>query len=146
MPLREDRYIGAPVFAVFDNLLPDNDAIRRSVANHVGAGGTDMYSLLAAIGRDCVGALQFLSDGEAPGPVGEIHGEPIDNRQIAKILSALHDAPLGIGDDRDFRLSIAGVQHKTALLFWNNTMANTPWQHGDKSHTKTTKSVSVAMA
>ena len=25
LPLREDRYIGDPVIAVFDNLLPDND-------------------------------------------------------------------------------------------------------------------------
>jgi serine/threonine-protein kinase HipA len=25
LPLREDRYIGDPVVAVFDNLLPDND-------------------------------------------------------------------------------------------------------------------------
>jgi hypothetical protein len=25
MPLREDRYIGDPVVAVFDNLLPDNN-------------------------------------------------------------------------------------------------------------------------
>jgi serine/threonine-protein kinase HipA len=25
LPLREDRYIGAPLIAVFDNLLPDNE-------------------------------------------------------------------------------------------------------------------------
>ena len=28
LPLREDRYIGAPVINVFDNLLPDSDVIR----------------------------------------------------------------------------------------------------------------------
>ena len=28
LPLREDRYVGDPVIAVFDNLLPDNDDIR----------------------------------------------------------------------------------------------------------------------
>ena len=28
LPLREDRYAAAPVIAEFDNLLPDNDAIR----------------------------------------------------------------------------------------------------------------------
>jgi len=33
LPLREDRYTGDPVIAVFDNLLPDSDAIRRRVAN-----------------------------------------------------------------------------------------------------------------
>ena len=30
LPLREDRYIGDPVIAVFDNLLPDNDEIRKT--------------------------------------------------------------------------------------------------------------------
>jgi serine/threonine-protein kinase HipA len=29
LPLREDRYIGAPVLAVFDNLLPDGEPIRK---------------------------------------------------------------------------------------------------------------------
>ena len=67
LPLREDRYIGSPVINVFDNLLPDSDAIRKRVAERVGAGGTDAYSLLTALGHDCVGALQFLPDGVDPG-------------------------------------------------------------------------------
>lgn len=56
LPLREKRYIGAPVPNVFDNLLPDNDGLRRQVTERVGASGADAYSLLEAIGRDCVGA------------------------------------------------------------------------------------------
>src|SRR3970040_1328581 len=60
LPLREDRYIGAPIVAVFDNLLPDSGTIRRHLAERVSAAGADAYSLLAAVGRDCVGALQFL--------------------------------------------------------------------------------------
>jgi len=51
LPLRERRYTGAPVAAVFENLLPDADAIRRRIAEHVGAAGTDAYSLLSEIGR-----------------------------------------------------------------------------------------------
>ena len=74
LPLREDRYIGAPVLAVFENLLPDNDGIRRRVAERVGAAGTDAYSLLSEIGRDCVGALQFLPDGEEPQTTDKITG------------------------------------------------------------------------
>lgn len=50
MPLREDRYLGDPVVAVFDNLLPDSDQIRRQLAERTHAGGFDAYSLLAAIG------------------------------------------------------------------------------------------------
>ncbi len=32
LPLREDRYTGEPVTAVFDNLLPDSEPIRRQIA------------------------------------------------------------------------------------------------------------------
>ena len=67
LPLRPERYTGPPVIAVFENLLPDSDDIRRRVAERVGAEGLDAHSLLARIGRDCVGALQFLPEGESPG-------------------------------------------------------------------------------
>jgi serine/threonine-protein kinase HipA len=120
LPLREDRYIGEPVTAVFDNLLPDHDGIRRRLAERVGADGHDAYSLLAAIGRDCVGALQFLPDGREPGPVGVIDGEVADDERIAGVLATLDQAPLGLGRDEAFRISIAGAQEKTALLFWND--------------------------
>lgn len=117
LPLREDRYIGEPVRAVFDNLLPDNDAIRRRVAERVGAAGTDAYSLLSAVGRDCIGALQFLPQDLAPGPVGSTDGEPLTDEEVAAILANLARAPLGLGEDQDFRISLAGAQEKTALLF-----------------------------
>src|SRR5487761_2211189 len=55
LPLREDRYIGAPVIAVFENLLPDSKQIRDRVAARVHANGTDTFSLLSKIGHDCVG-------------------------------------------------------------------------------------------
>jgi serine/threonine-protein kinase HipA len=116
LPLREDRYIGTPVTNVFDNLLPDNDAIRRRVAERVGADGTDAYSMLAALGHDCVGALQFLPDGMDPGPPGSVEGKPVSDEDIAGIIENLAAAPLGLGEDEDFRISIAGAQEKTALL------------------------------
>lgn len=120
LPLREDRYIGDPVIAVFDNLLPDNDEIRRRVAAEIHADGIDAYSLLAAIGRDCIGALQFLPDGTEPGPVGVVAGDPIAEDGIAERLSSLEHAPLGLIEDEDFRISLAGVQDKMALLYWND--------------------------
>lgn len=116
LPLREDRYIGAPVLNVFDNLLPDSDVIRRRVAERVGAGGADAHSLLAALGHDCVGALQFLPEGVDPGKAGATDGKPVSDDEIAAIVANLADAPLGMGEDEDFRISIAGAQEKTALL------------------------------
>lgn len=116
LPLRERHYAGDPVVAVFDNLLPDNRDIRRAIAARTQAEGDDAHSLLSRIGRDCVGALQFLPDDETPGPAGAVDGRPVDARAIADILRHLATAPLGAGCDGGFRISIAGVQEKTALL------------------------------
>jgi serine/threonine-protein kinase HipA len=120
LPLREDAYTGDPVLAVFEGLLPDNEEVRRKVAARVHAGGTDAYSLLGAIGHDCVGALQFLPPESGPGPAGEVKGTPIEDDEIAALIRNLGTAPLGIGGDAGFRISIAGAQEKTALLFWRN--------------------------
>lgn len=118
LPLREDRYIGGSVTAVLDNLLPDSEPIRRRVAERVGAEGYDAYSLLVEIGRECVGALQFLPEGQEPAPAGAVEGRRIAADGIAKRIRDLAKAPLGIDKDEDFRISIAGAQEKTALLFW----------------------------
>ncbi|EAP78156.1 type II toxin-antitoxin system HipA family toxin [Roseovarius nubinhibens] len=117
LPLRSERYVGPPVIAVFDNLLPDNDDIRRRVAERIGADGLDAYSLLAKIGRDCVGALQFLPEGEEPEASDELTGEPLSDEQIAAMLKDLKRTPLGIRRESDFRISVAGAQEKTALLY-----------------------------
>ena len=133
LPLREDRYIGAAVSAVFDNLLPDNEAIRSKVAAKVGAAGIDAYSLLAALGRDCVGAMQFLLDGTTPEPAGNIEGKAVSDADITAILSNLASAPLGLSEDDDFRISVAGAQEKTALLYldgqWLKPLGTTPTTH-----------------
>jgi serine/threonine-protein kinase HipA len=133
LPLRAERYVGQPVIAVFENLLPDSDDIRRRVAERVGAEGVDAYSLLARIGRDCVGALQFLAEGEEPGDNRMLTGEPLSDAQIAAMLKDLGRTPLGIRAERDFRISVAGAQEKTALLFhdgqWVEPTGTTPTTH-----------------
>lgn len=116
LPLREDRYTGAPVINVFDNLLPDDDAVRRRVAERVGASGTDAYSMLSVLGHDCVGALQFLPDGLDPGPVGSSNGKRVTDSDVGEMIKHLAGTPLGLDEDEDFRISIAGAQEKTALL------------------------------
>jgi serine/threonine-protein kinase HipA len=119
LPLRDNAYTGMPVLAVFENLLPDNGELRRRIAARTQAEGTDAYSLLNAIGRDCVGALQFLPPDVEPGPAGAIDGAPIGKGEISALLANLAASPLGIGEDAGFRISIAGAQEKTALLHWN---------------------------
>ena len=134
LPLREDAFRGERVVAVFENLLPDSEDLRRRVAERVGAKGTDAYSLLFQIGRDCVGALQFLpEDDETVCDTSGINGEPIDEEAIDKLLKTLIRAPLGLGADKEFRISVAGAQEKTALLHyqgkWWKPHGTTPTTH-----------------
>ena len=120
LPLREDRYLGAPVMAVFDNLLPDNNEIRQRLAARTRAGGTDAFSLLSAVGRDCVGALQFMPEAQPPAPSARVTAQPLSAQDVAGILRNLGPAPLGVTPDDTFRISLAGAQEKTALLWWQD--------------------------
>lgn len=106
----------------FDNLLPDNDAIRRRLAQRYRTDGTDAFQLLAKLGRDCVGAIQLLAEEEEPTDIYEINGQVLNKAQIARQLRNITSAE-GLGQQdhiEDLRLSIAGAQEKTALLRHNN--------------------------
>jgi len=135
LPLREDAFKGAPVVAVFENLLPDSNDLRSRVAEKVGADGTDAYSLLTRIGRDCVGALQFVSEDADVNltDLRSIQGEAVSDEDIESLINNLARAPLGLDREHDFRISIAGAQEKTALLFhegkWKRPLGTMPTTH-----------------
>lgn len=133
LPLREDQFTGAQVTAVFENLLPDYDPIRQRVAERVGAQGTDAFSLLSEIGRDCIGALQFMADGETPQASDELTGKKLSKANIENLLADLDVTPLGIRSENSLRISVAGAQEKTALLFhkgrWIQPSGTTPTTH-----------------
>ena len=133
LPLRTAAYRGEAVVAVFDNLLPDNPSVRRQVAEKTGAQGADVYSLLEQIGRDCVGAMQFLPDGLDIDASAPIQAEPVSDGEIETILANLARVPLGIDTEQEFRISVAGAQEKTALLFhegrWKRPVGLTPTTH-----------------
>ncbi len=134
LPLSDQTWRGYDVVNVFENLLPDADRVRRNVAERLGAEGVDAFSLLAATGRDCVGALQFLGEDDTPGSAGEVRGKAIGEAEIADLIRRLRVNPLGLDpDDEDFRISIAGAQDKTALLkkdgVWHRPIGTTATTH-----------------
>lgn len=58
LPLSEKIYTGDLVFNFFDNLLPDNIDIRKRIQTLFSVRSHEPFDFLAAIGKDCVGALQ----------------------------------------------------------------------------------------
>ena len=105
----------------FENLLPDNRQIRERIQRRFGARSSDAFDLLLEIGRDCVGALQLVPEGNPPPDVHQITGTPLTAGDIEKLLLGTVGPRLGRQEENDdsFRISIAGAQEKTALL-WHN--------------------------
>ncbi|MDO9434948.1 type II toxin-antitoxin system HipA family toxin [Hydrogenophaga sp.] len=127
---------GPAVENYFDNLLPENLNIRKRLASRFKADSTQAFDMLKALGRDCVGALQLLGETEEPDNVYQITAVPLDESEVEHLLlRASSDQPL-VGDeeeDGDLRISLAGVQEKTALLRlgeqWYRPTGATPTSH-----------------
>jgi serine/threonine-protein kinase HipA len=105
----------------FDNLLPDNRQIRERIQRRFAARSSAAFDLLLEIGRDCVGALQLAPEGNPPPDVQRITGTPLTAGDIEKLLIGAVGPRIGREEENDdsFRISIAGAQEKTALL-WHN--------------------------
>jgi serine/threonine-protein kinase HipA len=134
MPLSDRIWSGEGAASYFDGLLPDDRAVREKIAAREHAESAGIFDLLAVIGRDCVGALRFVPEGADPGDPTRMDYRPVSDDEIAARLAALGTNPLGLyADEDDFRISIAGVQEKTAFLWiddqWQLPLGPTPTSH-----------------
>lgn len=133
MRLREQPYSGAVVFNFFENLLPDSRAVIEKIQSRFKVASNHPFDLLAAVGRDCIGAVQIFPKGEQVTPVTSVTATPLDDSQVGELLSGHHSSPLGMDGQSDFRISLAGAQEKTALLWldgqWHRPNGNTPTSH-----------------
>ena len=66
------------------------------------------------IGRDCVGSLRFLPENHQE--TSNSADISISDEAIKGMLEDLEVSPLGISNEEQFRISVAGAQAKTALL------------------------------
>ena len=135
LPLRHQAYEDERVFNYFDNLLPDNQQIRDRIQSRFKIPTSHPFDLLSAIGMDCVGAVQLVKHGEHANDVRKIEGTRLSKTQVSELLKNYRSLPLGMGEDdaNDFRISIAGAQEKTALLWkdnaWCRPQGTTPTTH-----------------
>lgn len=120
LPLVTTPYSGSSVATYFENLLPDLLEVRRSIASKVGAKSADHFDLLNSIGDDCIGSLRFIEEGSEQNP-NDLSPEmrALSDKAIAKKIRNLKSEPLGLEREiGGFRISLAGVQEKMALLYW----------------------------
>ena len=138
LPVTPDGVItSAAVGHYFDNLLPDDPRIRERLRIRFATRSAEPFDLLEALGRDCVGAVQLLPEGQTPENWNRIVADPLTERQIETILTAVPTAAApqqGTQQgEEDLRISIAGGQEKTALLrignAWYRPRGVTPTTH-----------------
>ncbi|HEX6396566.1 MAG TPA: type II toxin-antitoxin system HipA family toxin [Steroidobacteraceae bacterium] len=125
---------GTAVEAYFDNLLPDSEPIRRRLQQRFQTESRDAFDLLAAIGRDCVGAVQILPKDHPPADIRRIESNVLSDEDIGRELAGVSSAPNTLArNDDEFRISIAGAQEKTAFLRhqgrWCRPLGSTPTTH-----------------
>ncbi|MDB5931128.1 MAG: hipA [Polaromonas sp.] len=134
MPAGGGNIMGPKVEHYFDNLLPDSSRIRERLRRRFSTSSTRAADLLAAIGRDCVGALQLMPQGSEPPAYNRIDSMALSEQQVETLLGDItHDGTDESELAADFRISIAGAQEKTALLRvgqqWHLPTGATPTTH-----------------
>jgi serine/threonine-protein kinase HipA len=133
LPFRAQPIRSKAVEAFFDNLLPENEQIRRRLQQRFHTDSSGAFDLLTATGRDCVGALQIVPAGEEPARVDAIDAVALTDAELAREISRATSTQSALDNHREFRISIAGVQEKTAFLRhenrWCSPFGSTPTTH-----------------
>jgi serine/threonine-protein kinase HipA len=111
LPVAAKPYRGDRAQYWAEGLLPEGET-RSALERNFGVARGDTFGLLAAIGRDCAGAIMILPEGEVPASpavVRSVHGV-VD---VAAAIEALPLSPLGAGEE--VRVSLGGLQSKLLL-------------------------------
>ncbi len=135
MPKAGERFEHATVFPFLAGLLPDNDAVVERWGRLFGVRAANVFGLLAAVGEDCAGAVQFIRpdrlDAANDGDV-----EWLTEHDVGEMLRELRADPYTWqqpGLARGGHFSLAGAQVKFALLHdggrWGRPSGRTPTTH-----------------
>ncbi len=130
MPLALAEHGNEKIYAFLWGLLPDNEMVLDHWARKFHVSARNAFALIACVGEDCAGAVQFVRPerleailGEAPPPI-----EWLDDAAISQRLRALReDIPHGASRATPANSALPVRSRKTALLL----SAQTPelvWQ------------------
>lgn len=136
MPLAAAEHGHRRIEAYLWGLLPDSAPILEQWARRFHVSPRSPFALIAHVGEDCAGAVQFVRAerleevrGSGPGKV-----EWLDDAGVAARLRALREDPSAWRVQKDTgQFSLAGAQPKTALLFhdgrWGVPQGRMPTTH-----------------
>ncbi|MEP6590705.1 MAG: type II toxin-antitoxin system HipA family toxin [Gemmatimonadota bacterium] len=128
MPLAMEQHTASTVLPFLWGLLPDNHDVLARWGRRFGASPRNPFKLLAHVGEDCAGAVQFVTtereDAVRAGP--PTRPEWLTERQVAERLRVLgQDASAGRLATDTGQFSLPGAQRKTAL-YWDGKRWGVP--------------------
>lgn len=136
MPLAAEEHGPDTVEAFLWGLLPDNEIVLERWATKFQISARNVFALIANVGEDCAGAVQFVTPERLDAALTGGHDkiEWLDDDGMAERLRALREDHAAWRLPRDTgQFSLAGAQPKTALLFengrWGVPSGRTPTTH-----------------
>jgi serine/threonine-protein kinase HipA len=121
LPLAAPEHEGLRVRHWLRGLLPDNEARLREIETQFGTSRDDPYAMLAHVGEDCVGAVQFATQ-ERAAVIAAGHAasevEWLDDAAIESLLRRISTrTPSGMGPVGTGQFSLPGALGKVALVW-----------------------------
>lgn len=116
LPPGVTTHVGAPVLTFLDALLPEHEGVRAAIARSHDVDEHDLLGLLAAVGKDCAGAVQLCPPDEVDETLARAGAlVPCSDADIEGRLAALsfdEDASWTMPEEH---WSLGGTQSKIAL-------------------------------
>jgi serine/threonine-protein kinase HipA len=127
LPLIEHEHEDAAIRAYLEGLLPDRVEVRNSWGKQFHVSGKNAFGLLAHVGEDCPGAVQFVSP-ERVDALRAVATTPVEWLSEAELAARLRNAIDVYGKGAQVRgngyFSLAGAQPKTVLYREGNRWAS----------------------
>jgi len=121
LPLASQFHEGERVAYYLRGLLPDNEPRLNAIAHQFGVAADDSFALLAHIGEDCPGAVQFVRADRVAEVQGEGQGNVqwLSDSELAEIIRELEKENQSRPAEVTGQFSLPGAVAKVALT-WNS--------------------------
>lgn len=134
LPVAGGSYAGGPLANVLWGLLPDNERVLDRWARDYQCSASDLFGLLANVGGDVAGAMQYVPEGHAPEEAETGGVELLSDTEIAALLREVREDSAAWHPRSRGRWSLAGAQGKIALFrdrdgCWGQPSGRVPTTH-----------------
>ena len=115
MPVRAEPFGRDASRAYVEGLLPQG-ARRRAIARELDLNPDDGYALIAELGRDCLGAVTFLPEGETAEPREICDISWLTDAELNEMLQPRPQELFDRERPEQMRFALPGGRHKLALV------------------------------